>query len=161
MTKIIQDVVAPLLRANDWRFFQDVERDCVIALLSPPGPDVGSLALVFQADDELEEASLSVELCTAPPARRAAVAALIAELNAGARFIKFSMNRGSTVFLSIDVELTHSDNAPALIGLAIGRIMASIKATFDRIIQTAYPKKKQPPSRVEREVGDILRQAQL
>lgn len=150
---LIVDAAAAALRRIETRFYRDEETGALVVpvVLS----DADCLLIGVHADEDAHEAMLETELCSVPPGRQAAVALLLADLNARFKFVVFSMARGR-VHVDVCVELTSVSDTETVLGLSFIRLIRAIAETHRDIYATAQRKRTRMASHMERDINTVL-----
>jgi hypothetical protein len=158
MPQILEDAVIPALSRRKITYFRAGDNEAIVVPLPSPSPESGTLLIIISADDRREEALLTVKVCDTPPARRADVALLLADINAKISFVTFSMLPDGSVLADVPVELSFAADREALIAIAFGRLVTAAKEWFDTVARTAHRKRKLRRSLVECQITELLQQ---
>ena len=150
-----KDAVVAGLHQHDIAFF---ERDETLIVPIPSG-DSGFFLIDIHVDEEAGDALLNTGIYRVPKGRREAVALSLAELNAKRKHVVWSL-RENVVVADICVDLDMASDPERAFVLAFLRLSSAIVGDRDRVIAAGQRTRARRRSRVERELDEILSQAE-
>jgi hypothetical protein len=156
----LDEVVTAALHQLSITYWRDDQHDLIVIPFHGLADHAEPLHVFIEGRDVPATVTLTAELLTVAMARRASVALLLAEINSQAPFVVFSMTESGAVYADISVDLDGAGNPQALIARAIGRLLTWIQESFTAIRRVSRQSRRQRPTRMEREVAEILRRSE-
>lgn len=155
MGSILEDAAIPALNHLHVRFYADREQGLLMAPICLADARV---LVVIHANDGSQDAIVDAELpLKVPRAQQPIVALHLAELNGRLFGVSFSMCDG-IVHIDACVLLKHVSDPEFHIGRAFCRVCVAVEEEHAQIARLAQPTRRQRPSRLDREVAEIVRQ---
>lgn len=153
MNSIIEETVVPAMKHMDLPYYWGVHDS---SIMTPMRFHDTLFLISTHADEESKVVVVSSQLpVNVPKARWPACALKLAQINADLMFVTFSMLH-SVVAVDVCIEVNEVSDLEYHISRAFCRLCAALEDEYPGILRVVKPSRSQRPSRLERDVHEIL-----